>query len=156
MERRTLLALPGLAALATGHALGEAKAQAASGVSNKTLAAHSGSKSAYKVPAKATKLTKYMNGLTALLSLTAGQQQEATAVFTTASSSRASIQSGLKSARKALKDAVKSNDTAAISQATASLSALTGQKISNGALAHAKFFQLLTPAQQTVMAQLRG
>ena len=144
MERRTLLVLPGIAALAAGHqVLGETQAQAKSGISNKALASHGGSKSAYKIPAKATKVTKYVNGLAALLSLTPEQQQEAAAIFTTASASRQSVQSGLKPARKSLKDAVKNNDTAAISQAAASLSALTGEKIASGALAHAKFFQLL-------------
>jgi hypothetical protein len=156
MERRMMIALPGIAALAASRAFSETDGQTTPAVSAKSLTAHTGSKSFYKVPKNGNKLTKYLNGLTALLSLTSAQQQAATAIFTTALSTRVAIKSSVKTARKALSDAVKINDPSGISQASASLAALMGQNVSNGALAHAALFQILTGAQQTTLSQLHG
>jgi Spy/CpxP family protein refolding chaperone len=162
MNRRSLIALPGIAAFAASQAFGQTQemASASNGVvthvSRKTLAKHTGAKAAYKVPKSAGKQVRYMNSLTALLSLTTAQQQQASAIFTNAAGTRASVHSSLKAARKALSDAVKNNDTGAISQASTALGALTSQHISNGALANAAFFQLLTPDQQTKLSQFQS
>jgi hypothetical protein len=51
---------------------------------------------------------------------------------------------------------VKSNDSGGIAQASASLGVLKGQHISYGAIANAAILQLLTPAQQTKLAQFQG
>lgn len=156
MERRMMLALPGLAAIAATRAFSQTENQTRPGVSRKALTAHSGAKSTYKIPKSTSKLNKYLNGLTALLSLTPAQQQQASAILTDAASAQASIRSSLKSVRNTLSAAVMVNDTGGISQASASLAALMGQKYSNGALANAAVFQMLTPNQQGRLAQLHG
>jgi len=158
MNRRSLIALPGVAAFAASQAFGQTTAS--DGVvphaSHKALAKHTGAKAAYKVPKNAGKQTRYLNSLTALLSLTSDQAQQASGIFTKAAGTRASVHSSLKAARKALSDAVKANNSGAISQASTALGALTSQHISNGALANAAFYQLLTPDQQTKLSQYRG
>ena len=161
MNRRSLIALPGIAAFAATQAFGQTQETTASGglvphVSHKTLVKHTGAKAAYKIPKSAGKQVRYLNSLTALLSLTTAQQLQAATIFTNAAGTRTSIHSSLKAARKALSDAVKSSDTGAISQASTALGALTSQHISNGALANAAFFQLLTPDQQTRLVQYQG
>jgi Spy/CpxP family protein refolding chaperone len=159
MNRRSLMALPGIAAFAASKAFGQTAASSdgvVSHVSRHTLAKHTGAKAAYKVPSKASKQTRYLNSLTALLSLTTGQRQQAAAIFASAGTARISVKSSLKAGRKALRDAVKSNDTGAISQASTALGSLTSQHISYGALANAAFFQLLTPDQQTKLSQYQG
>jgi Spy/CpxP family protein refolding chaperone len=159
MNRRSLMALPGIAAFAASKAFGQTAASSdgvESHVSRHTLAKHTGAKAAYKVPSKASKQTRYLNSLTALLSLTTGQRQQAAAIFASAGTARISVKSSLKAGRKALRDAVKSNDTGAISQASTALGSLTSQHISYGALANAAFFQLLTPDQQTKLSQYQG
>lgn len=156
MERRMMIALPGLAAIAATRAFSQTEGQTRPGVSRKALTAHSGAKSTYKIPKSSSRLKKYLNGLSALLSLTPAQQQQATAIFTDAVSTQASIRSSLKSVRSTLSAAVMINDASGISQASASLAALMGQKYSNGALANAAVFQMLTPDQQSKLAQLHG
>lgn len=162
MKRRLLIALPGVAAFAASRAWGQTvETQAPSSgagtrVSKKALSKHSGSKSAYQVPKNATKQAKYINSLTVLLSLTPAQQQQAAAIFTNASGTRATVHTNLKAARKALSGAVQNNDSGAIAQASAAVGSLMGQYVSNGALANAAFFQILTSDQQTKLSQLLG
>ena len=162
MNRRVLIALPGIAAFAASRAFGQTQEVAVPGdgavahVSRKALTKHSGSKAAYKVPKNATKQTRYLGSLTALLSLTPTQQQQAAGIFTNAASTLASVRSNLKAARKALSEAVRNNDTGRISQASTALGALTSQYVSNGALANAAFVQLLTADQQAKLSQFRG
>jgi len=161
MNRRSLIALPGIAAFAATQAFGQTQETAASNgvvphVSRRTLAKHTGAKAAYKVPKSAGKQARYLNSLTALLSLNTAQRQQAAAIFTGAANARVSVHSSLKAARKALRDAVKSNDTGSISQVSTALGSLTSQHISYGALANAAFFQLLTPDQQSKLAQYQG
>jgi len=159
MNRRSLIALPGIAAFAATQAFGQETAAsngAVPHVSRRTLVKHTGSKAAYKIPKTAGKQTRYLNSLTALLSLSTAQQLQAATIFTNAAGTRASIHSSLKAARKALSDAVRSSDTGAISQASAALGALTSQHVSNGAVANAAFYQLLTPDQQTKLSQYQG
>jgi hypothetical protein len=162
MNRRSLIALPGIAAFAASRAFGQTQetASASDGivphVSRKTLAKHTGTKAAYKVPKNAGKQARYLNSLTALLSLTTGQQLQAATIFTNAAGTRASVHSSLKAARKALSVAVKNNDTGGISQASTALGVLTGQHVSAGALANAAFFQLLTQDQQTRLSQFQS
>lgn len=162
MNRRLLIALPGVAAFAASRAWGQTEEADAAGngvlthVSKKALAKHTGAKSAYKVPKNATKQAKYLSSLTVLLSLTPTQQQEAAAILTNAASTRASIHASLKAARRALSGAVQNNDTGGIAQASTALGTLMAQYISNGAAANAALFQFLTPDQQTKMSQLLG
>ena len=159
MNRRSLIALPGIAAFAASQAFGqtqETTPEVVPHVSRKTLAKHTGAKAAYKVPKSPGKQARYLNSLTALLSLTTAQRQQAAAIFAGAANARISVSSSLKAGRKALRDAVKNNDTGSISQASTAIGSLTSQHISYGALANAAFFQLLTPDQQTKMSQYQG
>jgi Spy/CpxP family protein refolding chaperone len=160
MNRRSLVALPGIAAFAASRVFGQTETGSSDGIvshmSTKSLVKHSGAKAAYKVPKSAAKQTRYLNSLAALLSLSPAQRLQAAAIFTNASGTRASVRSNLKAARKALKDAVKSNDTGGIAQASNALGVLTGQYIASGAAANAAVFQLLTPDQQTKLSQYQG
>jgi Spy/CpxP family protein refolding chaperone len=152
------VALPGLAALAASQAIGQTETPGigtGSHVSRKALVKHSGSKGAYRVPKNAVKQAQYLGTLTALLSLTSSQQQQVAGIYTNAAATRASVTTSLKAARKALRDAVESNDPGAIAQASATLGTLTGQFISNGAIANAAVFQLLTPDQQTTLSKFQ-
>ncbi len=156
MERRTMIALPGIAALVAGTAFTQSAVSTTgtTGVSKKSLTSLGGKKSVYKTPKSAKKATKYLNSLGALLTLTSAQQQQATAIFTAASGSRASIKTGMQALYVTIGTAVKNNDTVGISQAAQSLSLLMAQNVQNGALANAAFFQLLTPTQQATLSQL--
>jgi hypothetical protein len=161
MNRRSLVALPGIAAFAASRVFAQTQETGSSDgivshVSTKSLVKHSGAKAAYKVPKSAAKQTRYLNSLSALLSLTTGQQLQAAAIFTSAAGTRASVKSSLKAARKALKDAVRNNDTGGIAQASNALGVLTGQHIASGAAANAAIFQLLTPDQRTKLSQYQG
>jgi len=160
MNRRSLIALPGVAAFAASQAFGQtretASTEVAPHVSKKALAKHSGSKAAYKIPKSASKQARYVNSLTALLSLTASQQSTAAAIFANAATTQTSVKTSLKAARKALTAAVKSNDSGAISQTANALGVLTAQHIGNGAAANAAIFQLLTPEQQARLALYQG
>ena len=161
MNRRNLVALPGIAALVAARGFSETRETAAVGdgtvhVSRKALSKHSGMKSSYKIPKTANKQTRYVNTLTALLSLTSGQQEQVASIYSAAATAGAPIGAGLKAARKTLNAAVKNNDTNAIAQAAASLGALTGQHIANGAKANAAIFQVLTSDQQAKLSQVQG
>lgn len=162
MRRRFLLALPGIGALVASRAMGQTREMAvpidgaAPHVSRKTLTKHSGLKAAFKVPKSAAKQTKYLNSLTAVLSLTPAQQEQAATIFANAAGARVTAHGNLQAAHKTLADAVKNNDTASISRASTALGFLMAQRISNGALANAAFFQLLTPDQQAKLSQFQG
>lgn len=157
MNRRSLIALPGVAAFAASQAFGQTRETASTPhVSTKALVKHSGSKAAYKIPKSVAKQTRYVNSLTALLSLTSSQQSTAAAIYANAATTQSSVKTSLKAARKALQAAVKTNDSGAISQTSTALGVLTGQHIANGAAANAAIVQLLTPEQQARLALVQG
>lgn len=161
MRRRSWIAVPGIAALAASRAFSEPQEAAprngtASHVSRKALASQSGTKGSYELPKNAAKQAKLMASLTALLSLTPTQQQQAAAIFTNAVNSRIGIHATMKSARKELSAAVQNYDGSGIAQAAAQIGALMTQYVSNGALANAAVFHLLTPDQQTKYTQFLG
>jgi hypothetical protein len=159
MERRALVALPGIAAFAASRVFADTRVSDSGippTISRKALVKQSGSKSSYKVPRSPAKQTKYVNSLSAFLTLTTAQKQQAAAIVASAASSGTQIHANLKTARKALREAMKSNDPTGMSQAAATLGTLTTQHINMGALAHAAIFASLTPDQQTKMSQLLG
>jgi len=92
--------------------------------------------------------------LTNMLSLTAAQQQQATAIFTNAATAEDSVHTGMKTAHESLHEAIKSNDAAAIDQWSNTIGGLMGQQVSIEAKAHAALYQILTPDQQTKLAQM--
>lgn len=165
MRRRELLAGPGVAgvaAFAATRAFGQTAEVArpvvghAQTISRKALKKETSSKGAYDLPKNATKQTRYLASLTALLTLSPGQQQQAGSIFTSAVNNRIGIHSTMKSARKVLNTAVKNNDGVGISQAASELGALMTQHVANGAAANAAFYQILTPTQQAILSQYQG
>ena len=92
--------------------------------------------------------------LTTVLTLTSAQQTQVTTILTNAATNQSTIHTSMKTAHTNLQTAIRSNDAAAMEQAANSIGTLTGQE----ALAHAKteaaIYQVLTPEQQTKMAQL--
>jgi hypothetical protein len=156
MERRTMIAIPGIAALVASGAFSQTQIQntARTRVSTRSLTSHGGLKSVYKIPKSTKKVAKFVNTFTARLALRPTQQLEATEIFTAAVQSHNSIKIGIIPLRITLGAAVRNNNTVDISQAAASISLLMGQNISNGALANAALFQLLTPIQQATVLKL--
>jgi Spy/CpxP family protein refolding chaperone len=162
MNRRSMVAIPGIAAVAAVRAFGQTEDLLRPGggatlhASRKALIKHSGAKSAYKVPKNANKQTTYLNSLTALLSLTSEQKQEIAAIYTGAVATRAAVQTNIKTARKTLHTAVKSYDSGAISQSVSTLGNLVVQHMTNGAMANAAVYRILTPDQQDKLSQYQG
>jgi hypothetical protein len=159
MERRALVALPGIAAFAASRVFADTRVSDTGippTISRKALVKQTGSKSSYKIPRSVAKQTKYVNSLAAFLTLTTAQKQQAASIVASAASSASQIHANLKTARKALRTAVTSNDSGGIQQAAATLGTLTSQHVVNGALAHAAIFAGLTPEQQAKMSQLLG
>jgi Spy/CpxP family protein refolding chaperone len=124
-------------------------------LSRKAVARYSGLKSFYKVPKNQAKQTKYIGFLTTLLSLTANQQTQAASIFSAAIASLSTVKQSMKSARQNLGEAVIFN-AADINQMAAAIGNLAAQRHSIGASANAAFFQILTPAQQATLNQLRS
>jgi Spy/CpxP family protein refolding chaperone len=157
-----MVAIPGIAAFAAARAFGKTEETVTPGdgstlhASRKALIKHSGAKSAYKLPKNANKQTAYLNSLTALLSLTSGQKQQIGAIYTGAVATQASLQTSIKTARKALHAAVKNYDSSSISQSISTLGGLLAQHMTNGAMANAAVYQILTPEQQIKLSQYQG
>jgi hypothetical protein len=90
------------------------------------------------------------------LSLTASQQQQATSIFTSAVNNRIGIHATMKSVRKVLATSVTNNDGNGWTTAASQIGTLMTQFVTNGAAANAAFYQILTPSQQTILAQYQG
>ena len=161
MRRRDLIMFSG-AAVATGASI--AQGQQLKSVSRavtqhstaKTLLKYSRAKASYKLPKNEAKAAKYVSSLTAALSLSPSQQQQALTIFSQAASVRTNIKTQAKAARKSLSDAVRTGDAGGISQLSTVIANLKAQRISAGASAHAAFYQLLTPDQQSQTLQFRA
>jgi Spy/CpxP family protein refolding chaperone len=93
--------------------------------------------------------------LTAELSLTAAQQEQAKTIFTKAATDLAGLRTNMSTARQTLDSAVKANNIAGIDQAAAGIGNLTAQETSISAKAEAAFYQILTPDQQTKWNSMR-
>jgi Spy/CpxP family protein refolding chaperone len=161
MKRRDLFMLSGAAvatgaAIAQGQPLKSASRAATQHSMAKTLVKYSRAKASYKLPKNDAKAAKYVSSLTAAFSLSPSQQQQALAIFSQAASVRAGVKGQSKAARKSLSAAVTSGDAAGISQYAAVIANLKAQRISAGANAHAAFYQLLTPAQQSQTLQFKA
>lgn len=107
-------------------------------------------------PDPATMVQQHVQHLTTALSLTPQQQQQATTIFTTASTGVSSIHNDMKTAHQNLQTAINNNDENGISQAATTIGNLTAQMISSHAKAQAAFRQILTPDQQTKLGQLES
>ena len=158
MNRRQMLMIPGAAAAAASAALAEVPPHPPTvmGVSHKRVSKYSKSSEIYKVPKTAAKNTKYVAFLTTLLGLTTDQQQQITAIFTSAMQSQTTLRASMKTARQTLVTAVQNGDTNAIGQVTSGLGLLTAQHLAAGANANLQFLQILTPAQQSLLVQFQS
>jgi Spy/CpxP family protein refolding chaperone len=102
----------------------------------------------------AARAQHHVSFLTTVLSLTAAQQQQATTILTNAAED--AVHNNMKAAHQTLHDSIKANDSAAIDQASATIGNLTGQITAINTKAHAALYQVLTPDQQTKLAQLEA
>src|SRR4051794_27409729 len=111
MNRRQLMLITGATAAAAGvaHAgviSGSSSSSATQRASYKALLKLGRARSSYKIPKTETKRAKYLAALTAGLSLTPDQQQQADAIFTSALTARTALHAGMKTARQSLRGAV--------------------------------------------------
>jgi len=105
-------------------------------------------------PDPATMVQHRVQHLTKMLSLTPEQQQQATTIFTNAATGAAGIHDSMKTAHQNLQTAIKNNDQNGITQASTTIGSLTSQMIAAEAKAHAAFYQILNPDQQSKMDQM--
>jgi Spy/CpxP family protein refolding chaperone len=101
----------------------------------------------------ATRVQHHVQHLTKTLSLTSEQQQQATTIFTNAANGESSIHDSMKAAHQSLETAIKNNDQNGITQAATTIGNLTTQLVAAQAKAHAAFYQILTPDQQSKLNQ---
>jgi Spy/CpxP family protein refolding chaperone len=94
--------------------------------------------------------------LTTLLNLTAAQQTQATAIFTSEQAAVAPIQTEVQTAHTSLTAAVKSNQTATIDTLATQLGTYEGQLAAIRSKAQAAFYALLTADQQAKYDSLHG
>jgi Spy/CpxP family protein refolding chaperone len=87
--------------------------------------------------------------MTTLLSLSTGQQAQATSIYSTARTSSKDIQTNMHTAQTSLSAAIKKNDVAQIDALTAQIGALHGQSLSIQSKAEASFYSTLSAEQQT-------
>lgn len=159
MNRRQMVVLPGIAALAVSRGFSQTpdavSASPRSGViSHKALSHYSSVKSFFTIPKSAAKQTKYINFLTTYLSLLPNQKSQTESIFASATASKAELKTSIKAARQSLSQSVKNNNVGGIGQASAAIGTLVAQRHSIGANANAAFFQLLTGDQQAKLSQL--
>ena len=104
----------------------------------------------------AAHVQRHVDHLTKMLSLSPAQQQQATTIFTNAMASEKSLHEQMRAAHDNLKAAVDKNDAAGIDQASSAIGGLMGQMTAAHAKAHAAFYQVLTPDQQSKLSQFEG
>jgi hypothetical protein len=100
-------------------------------------------------PDVATIVAHEVSFLTSLLTLTTGQQTQATTFFTNALNSIAPLQTAITTAQTALATAVKANDTNGITAQATAIGTAQGQIVGIQAKADAAFYALLTADQKT-------
>jgi Spy/CpxP family protein refolding chaperone len=87
--------------------------------------------------------------MTTLLSLSSGQQAQATSLFAAARTSEKTVQTSMHTAQTALAAAIKKNDVASIDTLTAQIGTLHAQSLSIQSKAEAAFYATLSADQQT-------
>jgi Spy/CpxP family protein refolding chaperone len=100
-------------------------------------------------PDVATVVAHEVSFLTSLLTLTTGQQTQATTIFTSALTSINTLQTTITTAQTALATAVKANDTAGITTQSTAIGTAQGKIVALQAGADAAFYALLTADQKT-------
>jgi Spy/CpxP family protein refolding chaperone len=107
-------------------------------------------------PSAAEMAEHQVKTLTALLNLTALEQQQAKAIYTNAAKAEQTLHEGQKQAREALRDAIRNNDISTIDQVSAALGQSMAESTSIRAKADAAFFQILTSEQQSKLSDLES
>jgi Spy/CpxP family protein refolding chaperone len=97
----------------------------------------------------ATLAARQVSLLTHLLTLTTGQQTQATTIFTASITANQALDTQETTARTALLAAIKAHVTATITAQATTLGNLEAQEIANSAKADAAFYLLLTADQKT-------
>jgi Spy/CpxP family protein refolding chaperone len=108
-----------------------------------------GGGSATQTTDPATLAARQVSMLNHLLTLSTGQQTQATTIFTAAITAEQALQTQVTTARTALLTAIKANNTANITTQSTTLGNLNGQIIAIDAKADAAFYVLLTADQKT-------
>jgi Spy/CpxP family protein refolding chaperone len=109
-----------------------------------------GSALAQRTPPSPSEMAQHqVERYTALLSLTAEQQTQATTIFTTEATSSSALRTNERGLHETLKTAIINNDTASITQTATSLGQLEGQMTALRATAEAGFYQILTATQKS-------
>jgi len=105
-------------------------------------------------PDVATIVSREVAFLTKLLTLTSGQQTQATTIFTAELNAITPLQTTINTAHAALNTAIKANDQAGIATQSAAIGTAQGQILAIQAKADAAFYALLTTSQQTTLNNL--
>jgi len=160
MNRRQMVILPGVA-LAASRGFAQTQQPAAtpatSGVmTRKAMARYAHLKYTYKVPRTAAKQAKYISFLSALLSLSPGQQAETADVFAAASTAAGQLKATAKTHKTSLGTSAAANDSGGISQASLAIGKVASQRHTIDAKANAAFFQILTADQQETLTKFRS
>lgn len=106
-------------------------------------------------PDPASMAQHHVQFMTTMLSLTTAQQQQVLALMTSTATSEENLREQDKTAHEAMDAAVKANNSAGISQAAATIGTLAAQRAEIHGKTDAAIYQLLTPAQQTKLSQLK-
>lgn len=104
----------------------------------------------------ATLAARQVSLLTHLLTLTTGQQTQATTIFTASITANQALDTQETAARTALLAAIKANATATITAQATALGNLEAQEIANSAKADAAFYLLLTTDQKTKLDSINN
>jgi Spy/CpxP family protein refolding chaperone len=107
-------------------------------------------------PDPATMVQHRVARLTTLLNLNSSQVTQATTIFTNAQTGITPLMTTLDGYRTSMQTAVKSNTTATIDQLAMSIGAIDGQITAIQSKAHAAFYAILTPDQQTTLNSTPG
>jgi Spy/CpxP family protein refolding chaperone len=87
--------------------------------------------------------------MTTLLSLSSGQQAQATTIFANARTASKDVMTNMRTAQTSLNAAIKKNDVAQIDSLTAQIGSLHAQSLAIQSKAEAAFYATLTADQQT-------
>jgi Spy/CpxP family protein refolding chaperone len=107
-------------------------------------------------PTPAQMTAHQVSRLTTLLSLSAEQQTQATAIFATEQTAMSSVFPSMQAAHKALQAAVKVQDTPAITALAAQIGTFTTQEVQARSTAQAAFYAILSTDQQSKYDQLQS
>lgn len=106
-------------------------------------------------PTAAELVAERVARLTALLTLTAAEQTQATTIFTAEETAVSTLRTSIQTAQTAIQTAVEKNDLTGINTQAAQIGSLTTQEVSAAAKAEAAFYLILTAAQQTTYNTLK-